>query len=47
MFLSTWDCYAVVEAWCKKNEELFFLLFVLLDLLHTASHPLFDLGLNV
>ena len=30
-----------------KKWRIIFLLFVLLDLLHTASHPLFDLGLNV
>ena len=31
----------------KKNRELFFSLFVFLDLLFTASNLIFDLGLNV
>ena len=32
--ISTWDCYAVFEAWCKKKiENSFFSLFVLLALL--------------
>ena len=30
----------------KKNREFFFSLFVLLDLLFTASNLIFDLGLN-
>ena len=31
----------------KKNREFFFSLFVLLDLLFTASNLIFDVGLNV
>ena len=31
----------------KKNRELFFSLFVLFDLLLTASNLIFDLGLSV
>ena len=31
----------------KKNREFFFSLFVLLDLLFTASSLIFDFGLNV
>ena len=31
----------------KKNREFFFSLFVLLDLLFTASYLIFDLGLNI
>ena len=31
----------------KKNRELFFSLFVLLDFLFTVSNLIFDLGLNV
>ena len=47
--ISTRDCYAVFEAWCKKKyiERVLFSLFVLLDLLLTASNLIFDLGLNV
>ena len=31
----------------KKSREFFFSLFVLLDLLFTASNLIFDLGLNI
>ena len=34
--ISTWDCKAVFEGWCKKNREFFF--HCLLDLLFTASN---------
>ena len=47
--ISTWDCYAVFEARCKKKKkrEFFFSLFILFDLLLTAGNLIFDLGLSV
>ena len=45
---SIWDCYDVFEAWCTEKKNLyFFSLFVLLDLLVTASNLIFDWDLNV